>query len=33
MYFIATVGRDADEKTVFRNQGNDDYEKIYMISE
>ena len=35
-YFIATVGRDADEKTIasyVRNQGIDDYEKIYMISE
>ena len=36
-YFIATVGRDADEKTIasyVRNQGYDDYDIIYTtISE
>ena len=35
-YFIATVGRDADEKTIanyVRSQGTDDYEIIYTTSE
>ena len=35
-YFIATVGRDADEKTIanyVRNQGDDDYKIIHTISE